>query len=213
VAFIRKYRLVFVFLGCLGVAVSAYFYMDGRTPYTSQAQQNTVCNERHGAGAAFYKFDKLIIYFPELADGANYVEPDFPELFKRRAFEQHVETVVRETFAPCLTGAGGVTKPVVTTEEWIGEMFDHDNVVLDVRLHYEPHSPNVLSSDYVLLQTFIFRAGLEPRDAFSTATHTKAFEFFLHNKELASSGPLWQTLDRALRAGLQPFQEEPRFKR
>ena len=160
------------------------------------------CDQPHGPGAAFYKFDKLILYFAVLPREGDQLKPGFPEELRTKGFIKQTEAVAHAAFADCLKTESGIDKPVIATQTPTEDFFDPRNVVLYIWLRGPFRFNNTKDGIYAILQESTYRAGLSSEDTFSILTHNQSFALF---PSLNPLSPLSTQLETSLQAVLKPY--------
>jgi hypothetical protein len=128
--------------------------------------ENADCSESSGTSAAFYKFDKIIIYLQAGDPKTKEYKKNYPEEFYYSALKSRAEEAIKKVLATCLKKTFGGNKPIETYNFFNAGMYDPDNLVFNIQLSYVGKYTEDKSDDNrALLVTKIFRAGVSDEDA------------------------------------------------
>ncbi len=131
-----------------------------------------LCNESKGGGAAFYDFDRIVVYFSKFPHPDVQKKSNYPSELKFEKFSASLSEAIKKNFAQCLRSKSLWTgnekdKPVTVTKELTDEVFDPRSLVIIIKLDYRPPSEKTANPElnYGLMQFTFFRNGLSNQDA------------------------------------------------
>lgn len=169
--------------------------------HSSEAQAYSInknCENPHGIGKIFFKFDKLILFFKEIPPEQAYKPDEFPAEFTASSIQRMAEEAVIKNFAGC---DANIKEKVNSAAGTTSDMFDSDNVAFYIRLRYPPVEKNGDNkAGYAVLQISPYRADLSDDEMFTLLAMTKTYVLF----PLRNPQEFKQQFQSALEAALTP---------